>query len=260
MTRQELQSEGHLVAYITGELPNPTAREVEALLREDMEVRREYVGLQDTLEQLAHAYGVSPSANIKHQLMEHPSVFTYARLPENRGGFSSTFMVAASGVVALLSMVAAIYFWNKWKGTDDRLAMLTAQNLELAENLKTVNHSMEGMRRNLAVLVSPDFSRIILDGTANAQGAKAVIYWNKEEEEVFINSATMAALPSHQQYQLWALVDGQPVDAGVFDAREGAFQIMKNIARADAFAVTVERQGGAKGPTLETMQVYGEVI
>jgi anti-sigma-K factor RskA len=65
-------------------------------------------------------------------------------------------------------------------------------------------------------------------------------------------------LSAEQQYQLWALVDGVSIDAGVFDASRGTFQIMKAIAEADAFAVTIEQTGGAESPTLSTMQVYGE--
>ncbi|MFT6883546.1 MAG: anti-sigma-K factor RskA, partial [Marinoscillum sp.] len=76
--------------------------------------------------------------------------------------------------------------------------------------------------------------------------------------EIYLNSANLPELSGNQQYQLWALVDGKPIDAGVFDADGGQFQIMKGVARADAFAVTIEQSGGADSPTLSTMQVYGE--
>ena len=168
--------------------------------------------------------------------------------------------LAASVIIALASMMSAYYFWNEWQDTDYRLAQLTARNIELAESYNTVNQELSEIRQDLAVLVSPEFSRIILNGTDNAANAKAVIYWNPNDEEVYLNSANMASLPQNQQYQLWALIDGVPVDAGVFDAEEGTFQIMKNIAKADAFAVTVEQTGGADSPTLSTMQVYGEAI
>jgi anti-sigma-K factor RskA len=62
------------------------------------------------------------------------------------------------------------------------------------------------------------------------------------------------------QYQLWALVGGKPVDLGVFDAPADSTQMkeMKSIARADAFAVTLEPKGGSINPTMDQMVVLGK--
>ena len=111
----------------------------------------------------------------------------------------------------------------------------------------------------MAILISPEFSRIILNGTDNAPTAKAVVYWNQRLEKVFLHTKFMAALPQDQQYQLWAIIDGQPVDAGTFDGNTDSFVEMKNIAKADAFAVTIEKSGGSATPTLSTMQVIGNI-
>ncbi|REE05782.1 anti-sigma factor [Marinoscillum furvescens] len=260
MNREEIITEGYLAAYITGELSAEQLAEVEQFIQDDEQVGDEFYELQKTVEQLAFQYAITPATAVKRFIMEDPKVMTMS-MPTASGdrvGNGIKMLLAASVVVTLLSAFAAVYFWNQWKNTDYRLAQLTARNLELAESYHIVNQELTDIRQDLAVLVSPEFSRIILNGTDNAKDAKAVIYWNPDQEEVYLNSANLASLPQNQQYQLWALIDGVPVDAGVFDANEGTFQIMKNIAKADAFAVTVEESGGAASPTLETMQVYGE--
>ncbi|MNG37643.1 Anti-sigma-K factor rskA [compost metagenome] len=64
------------------------------------------------------------------------------------------------------------------------------------------------------------------------------------------------------QYQLWALVDGKPVDLGVFDAKADSAHIllkMKEINGAQAFAVTLEKRGGSATPTMTQMIVMGGV-
>jgi len=252
-------NEGFLAAYLTGELSKEELQELEQLIAEDKEVKREYLSLQKVLELLSFQHGFEVSDNLKQRVMQNPQVMKYLKPEESTRVIVWRFLVAASVSLAMVAGMTAYFYWAEFKETDQRLAELTARNIELAEGFQQVNHELNGMRNSLAVLVSPEFSRIILQGTENAEDAKTVIYWNAQREELYLNSANLAALPQHQQYQLWALIDGKPVDAGVFDAAAGSFQIMKNIAAADAFAVTVEQTGGAESPTLSTMQVYGEV-
>lgn len=64
------------------------------------------------------------------------------------------------------------------------------------------------------------------------------------------------------QYQLWALVNGKPVDLGVFDVKADTTHIllkMKEIGSAQAFAVTLEKRGGVASPTMDQMIVMGGV-
>lgn len=254
-------SEGYLAAYITGEVSADESAQIEQLIATDSEVAAEYLELQKTVELLAFNKSMVPSTTVKQLVMQNDKVIKNVNFIDHSQRLSTTrFMVAASITFALISSIAAFYFWNQWQNTDYRLAQLTARNIELAENYNLVNQELTNIRQDLAVIISPEYQRIILQGTENAVNAKAVVYWNPTQEELFLNSSNMARLSEGQQYQLWALVDGLPVDAGVFDASSGTFQIMKAIAEADAFAVTIEQTGGAKSPTLSTMQVYGEPL
>ena len=74
-------------------------------------------------------------------------------------------------------------------------------------------------------------------------------------------SMKMPANDAEHQYQLWALVDGKPVDLGVFDmnADDDGMVRMKAIENAQAFAVTLERRGGSSVPTMEQMMVLGTI-
>ena len=77
----------------------------------------------------------------------------------------------------------------------------------------------------------------------------------------YLDVIDLPAPPTNKQYQLWAIVDGQPVDMGVFDNAVGVktFEAVPFIANAQAFAVTVEDIGGSPTPSLETMVVIGNV-
>jgi len=257
LSKEEILTEGYLAAYITGDLAIDQIGEIESLIQSDEEVAREYRQLQHTLEQISFQYGIPPQAESKKKVMENESIISGFSRSSSYQGRDYRYPLAASITLLLASTLAAFYFWNLYIETDNKLAEATIQNIELVERYQQVNQELDGVRQDLAVIVSPEFSRIILSGTDNTTNAKAVIYWNSEQEEVYLHSTNLAVLSQGLQYQLWALIDGEPIDMGVFDAKEGAFQVMKSIGVADAFAVTIEKAGGSESPTLSTMQVYG---
>jgi anti-sigma-K factor RskA len=90
-----------------------------------------------------------------------------------------------------------------------------------------------------------------------------MVAFSPQKSEVMIDVASLKMPtndPQHQ-YQLWALVNGKPVDLGVFDAKaDSAGMIkMKAINSAEAFAVTLEPKGGSINPTMEQMMLMGAI-
>jgi len=71
----------------------------------------------------------------------------------------------------------------------------------------------------------------------------------------------MPIAPKGKQYQLWAMVDGQPVNAGVFplDVKVDGTSKMLDIPKAQAFAITLEDEGGKDVPTLSELCVMGGI-
>ena len=96
--------------------------------------------------------------------------------------------------------------------------------------------------------------------------AKMVVYWHTSGKQVMVDNSKLhlPANDRNHQYQLWALVNGKPVDLGVFDIETeqhgGILKNMKDIASAQTFAVTLEQRGGSPSPTMEQMIVAGNVI
>jgi anti-sigma-K factor RskA len=98
-----------------------------------------------------------------------------------------------------------------------------------------------------------------MGSTENNEGYESAVYWDSESSEVILATNNLPTLSENEQYQLWAIVDGKPVDAGVFDATD-ALATMKGISgEAVAFAVTIEPKGGSINPTMEKMVMIGNV-
>jgi anti-sigma-K factor RskA len=90
-----------------------------------------------------------------------------------------------------------------------------------------------------------------------------LIAFNIEQEEVMIDlsSIKMPSNDEDHQYQLWAMVDGKPVDLGVFDSEVDStgMKKMKFIKNAQAFAVTLEIRGGSTNPNMDQMMAIGSI-
>ena len=259
-------SSGILEAYVLGELPEQERLEVEKNLKLYPELRKELALIEETQEKLLMKAAISPKPSVKKSLFAKIDASEtrakVVQLPPAEGGIAFwKFAAAASVTVALITSYLAYDYRDKWKKTESNLAELTAQNQQMATDYNTVNQRLDQIENDLRVTNNPDFNRILLRGTPNAPGALASVYWNEKTKEVFLSIQDLKELAQENQYQLWAIIDGKPVDAGVFDSNFKGLLKMKDIGTGAAtFAVTIEPRGGRQTPTLETMQVAGNVV
>ncbi len=118
------------------------------------------------------------------------------------------------------------------------------------------------MDHELNIFRDPSFKLLKLKGTPKSPASALTVAWSSAKKQVMIDmaNANMPANDKDHQYQLWALVGGKPVDLGVFDADTTSkdMKVMKSIASADAFAVTLEPRGGSQNPTMDQMVVIGK--
>jgi anti-sigma-K factor RskA len=170
------------------------------------------------------------------------------------------FAAAASILLAMFLGYLAYDYRDRWLHTQVALNELIAQHQQVAEDYNRVNHRLDKMESDLRVINDPSYVKVVMKGTPNAPQSLASVYWNKETKQVYLSIQNMRELAQEKQYQLWAIIDGKPVDVGVFDGNVSGLIHMKDIAQgAVTFAVTVEPRGGKPSPSLETMQVAGNV-
>ena len=165
----------------------------------------------------------------------------------------------AASFAALLSIGTNIYLSQKVNSTESALQLAQQQSLRLASEAGFIKEKQIESQSQLNVLLSERKKTIVLKGQAFSPQSKATVYWSGDEVYLFANNFPLNN--QETQYQLWAIVEGVPVDAGVFDVKgntDGLIRL-KNISNASAFAVTIEKRGGSKTPTLEKMIVLGTV-
>ncbi|MEP0986052.1 anti-sigma factor [Ekhidna sp.] len=269
MNIEEYISTGILEAYVMDQLSPAERTEVENTAAKHPEIMEELNKIELSMEALAFASAVAPPKGAKEKLLaqiktqksetekETPVI---AMQTKESFGFLK-YAAAASVIMALGSAVMAFTYWKKWQGAEDRLSDMIAQNQQFAENYNQVNQQLDNIQNAVTIMNNTSYKRVVMNGTDNSPNSLATVYWNEATADVYLSIQNLKELSQDQQYQLWAIIDGKPVDAGVFDPNNSTYLVqMKNIGpNAAAFAVTIEPRGGSVNPSLETMQVVGNV-
>lgn len=168
--------------------------------------------------------------------------------------------IAASLIFIITSIAYIFSLQDKLNKTTDKLAQTTTYKIKAEEELLTQQASLIVLSSKLDILSDPKIKSIPLKGMNSLASKSAMVHWNSSTNDVYFNALALPSSPSEKQYQLWAIVDGKPVDIGVIDlANDSIFQKMKSVKNATAFAVTIEKAGGSAAPTMETMCLLGNV-
>jgi hypothetical protein len=291
---QEIIESGRLEQYALGELDPAAQAEVEALARRFPEVRQELDDLLAGLGVYAQAHAITPPAGMRERVLGRvladikttaPAAPTTpitpaAEVPTMRVSASNPHVASAPAPVAapatrsngwaiaasvalLLSLLGNAVLYSNWQKTSNDLTVALNEQTRFANTTQVMERRLSSTQEQLHILRSPqEYKMVALAGTPAHPTAQARVMYNKATHRVYLDVAKLPPLPPGKQYQLWALDNGKPVDAGVLTAATTAgedMQQMKDIASAQAFAMTVEPTGGSAGPTLNTMTVIGNI-
>ncbi len=162
-------------------------------------------------------------------------------------------LAIAASIILLLSLLANGWLYGRWQNADRALVATQVNRDRLAANTLVTEKQLGDVRQQNEVLRDAEFRFVSLAGTPAAPAARARVLFNAVSGRVYVDVQRLPAPPTGRQYQLWALNKGKPVNAGVLTAAAAAgtrLERMKDIASAQAFAVTLEPAGGSAAPTM----------
>ena len=268
MEKRDIISSGLLEMYATGAASPEEIIQVERWRTEYPEINSELINIEKAMESYAMANAIIPSGIVKDKIFaslqsQRPSFTSVGQsdisavkpLSDNHSSEKSenhssakvvsfSFGRIAAAASILLLLVSNIFYYNKYRNADTKYR-------EGEEQLASMNTHLREMNTDMGIVQSKYSKPIALDGMEAAPDAAAKIFWMKNTGEVYVDPVNMPMAPSGKQYQLWAFVDGKPVDAGMISSKDGkryTIQKMKTFGKAQAFAITLEAAGGHPQP------------
>lgn len=263
-----------------GLLPEEEATKMEQLILLFPELKAEADRISEALEALAMQSTLAPRPSAKEKIFERLSSLQDSsennatgapvrHLPHVKTEDSQApvipikkrrqnYLLVAS-VGGLLLSIATIFFLVSENRNKQRDVAALEQRIRRAEqNNTTLQQQQLAYEQTLQLIQDENVDAITLQAVPGKPVASAKVFWNQQSKEVFVMNVSLPQAPAGKQYQLWAIVNGQPVNAGLLTNGNNQPQKMTAFEKADAFAITLENRGGSTVPTLDQMYVMGK--
>lgn len=265
MNIKEYISSGVVESYVLGLLSAQERFEFEQFCKTYPELEEARNAFELAIEKQAMENATVPPPDVKEKIwnsIQQSSVSKTSKIismepttstQRTSGGWR--WMAAASIILFLVTGYFAYTFYNQNKELKNSNAELEARVNKTDSILSKMNKIIEEQKP----MYDPNVMVVNMVGTQKATPGSASIYWDPKSANVYLVVKNMPKLPTEKQYQLWALIDGKPLDLGLFDNLEPNVVLkMKNTQRADAFAITIENRGNTGGPNLQQLQSMGK--
>jgi anti-sigma-K factor RskA len=254
---QEYISGGMIESYALGMLTAQERFEFEQICAEHPEVKAALDAFELQLEMLAMENSIAPPAELKQKIADTifatkqtTPVIPISSVTERKiNPVAGWLRIAAAACFILL---AGSIWWNM---------DLRKENNALKTNLGKSNDRIAQMEADASIIQKEGMKMVGLGGTANSPKSFATVYWDTTSHDVYLLVNNLPKPASDEQYQLWAIFNGQPQDMGFIEITEKAlrFYRMKNAQAAQAFAITLEKKDGNPAPNLEKIYVMGNL-
>jgi anti-sigma-K factor RskA len=247
---QEYISSGIVESYVLGLASDEERREFEKMCEQYPELLAARTAFELALEKQAMENAIAPPADLKNKISEKigASGKIVSMQPEQARKTSWLKYVAAASVILLAgSLYYNINLYNK--------------NKDLQKNYDNTVARLSDMEKDIQILQqNPNVKMASMKGMEISPASFATVYWDTTSHDVYLLVNNLPVPASDKQYQLWALLNGKPVDLGVFDIKKERLLVQaKNAQGAEAFAITLENKGGSPTPTMEKLYVMGKL-
>lgn len=277
MNTQEYIQSGIIESYVLGMASPAEMAELEQLCLQFPEIKQALNNFEIALEKNALANAAPPPPNLKKAILSQlntefksaPTIIepvSFSRTEESEISTTpvvsmkstSRFLAAASIILLVISGGMNIYFYSKFKETTQQYQALVLEKNTLQANNQIMQTKSLDMFNSMQMMTDPNMQKVSMPGIAGKESNYATVFWDKKTKDVYLLPNKLPQPANGKQFQLWAIVDGKPVDAGMLSDCAGLCK-MKNIPNASMFAITLEQMGGSPTPTLSEMYVAGKV-
>lgn len=250
---------GVLELYVYGLLTEGENREIDELARNNPEVEKEIISIEQAVLQLSSSFSpyLSPEnfAKIREQigLRQQARAVITKRRPSYVGWAAALFLLLASGALFMM-----------WQGADQRALRIQNEKTQLEETVVDLEIKNQQTKSALDIVRDPDNRIVGLAGQSASPQSFAKVFYNQKNNAVYVDASGLPEPPQGKVYQVWALKLNPltPTSIGLLDGfskdRLKLFRL-DAAAGAEGFGITLEPVGGSASPTMEQLYTLGTI-
>ncbi len=268
MNIKEYINSGILEAYLSGELNEVEMQEVDKLAGIYPVIQLELDELRSSINSYAKSTDQSPPSRILTNALKairEEEKDRFINEIENSGKevqFKRVNVVPVWSIAASILLVVSLgfnyIFYTEFKSVKDNYELAVYENENLSASVEQASQELQYASLKVAHFLNEDNIHVRMDGLDVAPESFANVFWNTKTNAVFISVDNLPEPPHGHQYQLWAIKPGlAPIDVGIFDHTQLIQELKVIKGNVQAFAVTLEEEGGSPIATVEKTFVKG---
>jgi anti-sigma-K factor RskA len=247
---QEYISSGIVESYVLGLATEQERAEFEQNCAQYPAVLEARIAFENSLEQAAIANAIAPAQGLKDKIWNaiQEDEVKVVSLSESKTPVRSIGWMKYA-VAACLILLAGSVYWNY---------SLYTKNQKLTNDNNSYVARIASFEKDMNAIQTPSVKMVSLKGLEGAPDALTTVYWDSTSHNVYLLINNLPAPASDKQYQIWALLDGRPIDLGLieneyFVQQKTLLVRAQNVEKAQAFAITLEKKGGNPTPQGQMM-------
>jgi anti-sigma-K factor RskA len=266
-------SSGILEAYALGSLTPAEMTEVAANVARHPELRTELEAIEAALIAYAAAEAPALPAGLENKIWNELSGGTIIEATAQPKGNNLPFdpqyrkpalewKYAAAIALLVSSLAFNVYQWTGKNNSTGEFATLTSRIDSLSTSHQQLAQEITSYRKAKDMMSDTAMQTIVMHTMQKGHPMAATLYWSKDKGLAYVSVNGLPAPPPGMQYQLWAIKDGKPVDLGVLPNEmantPSIMKVEKPMPGGEAFAISLEKQGGSPVPTMQNIYVLGK--
>jgi len=264
MEVKEYIASGILELYVAGVLSEQENQEVFAMVQKHPEVAKEVAEIEAAILKLTAATAPISSStfqkiknNISGSNTVKPKVIPLTK--------KATSWLTYTGWAAAVLLTAGL-IWTMVQNNDlnTKLKSAELEKQQLEEQIFKSNSSLAETKKLNTILRDKDILSVPMGGQTVSPNSYAKVYWDKNDNQVYVDVQGLPTPPEGKVYQVWSLkLDPlTPTSIGIldqFNEDENKVFALGNNNDSEAFGITLEPEGGSESPTLEQLYTLGAV-
>ena len=245
-------SSGIIELYVMGMCSPEEEKELELLRHQHPALNDAIIRYETELEDNMQKNSTLPSADVDQRILQSFDSLQAPVININKNKSSNNIWwfkpVAAAAILLLL--ISSYFNYNLYKKTKEQQKMIASGGGSPTLPLS-----------DYTVLTNPSITPVAMYGVGAHAICRCTMFWDKKTGKMYIMIHHLPKSSAAKDYQLWAEVDGKPVNIGIInDEIRGRFIEMPNVpAGSIAFTVTLENAGGNTQPTVGETYLSGKI-
>lgn len=255
---------GVLELYVAGSLSEKENKEVYELMLKHPEILQEVLEIEAAVIKLTGAASQKSNSHIFNSIKEKlklgdKDVKVVSITKPKYNWFTYTGWAAA-----LIVGAGMLWTINQNKQLESNITTANIENAYLEEQIEAAKTDLAATKNLLNVLRDKDIITVPLGGQGQFASSYAKVYWNKNDNSIYLDAQGLPDAPEGKVWQVWSLTLNPltPTSLGTiddFNTDDNKIFTIANANESQAFGITLEPEGGSESPTMDQLYTLGVV-